>query len=145
MGISTDETYMKAALSLAERAWREYDEVPIGCIIVNKSGQIIAETFNQKESLQQATAHAEILAINRACEKLGTWRLQGCRLFVTCEPCAMCAGAIIQSRLDEVIYGCQEPKFGCAQSLYPILSEARHNHRVTLTSGLFEGGVLRFA
>ncbi|MBC86583.1 MAG: tRNA-specific adenosine deaminase [Bdellovibrionaceae bacterium] len=130
-----DKSMMKLALQLAERGWKEHQEVPIGCVITHK-GQVIAQSYNQKESLKMGTAHAEILAIEEASKTLNGWRLNDCRLYVTAEPCAMCAGAIIQARVGTVIYGCDEPKFGCAKSLYPLLTEGKHNHQPQVVGGL---------
>ena len=130
------EKFMELAIKEANKALL-VDEVPIGAIIV-KDGKIIARAFNLTERKQSATAHAEILAIQKACKKLKSWRLDGCELFVTLEPCAMCAGAIAGARIDKVYFGAYESKSGCAESLYPILSNSGLNHTVQ-----FEGGILR--
>ena len=100
------ERFMKEAIKQAQKA-KQIDEVPIGCVIV-KEGKIIARGYNKREVLQQSIAHAEIIAIQKACKKMGTWRLEGCELYVTLEPCPMCAGAILQSRIEKVIYGARE-------------------------------------
>ena len=130
------EKFMELAIKEANKALL-VDEVPIGAIIV-KDGKVIARAFNLTESKQSATAHAEMLAIQKACKKLKSWRLDGCELFVTLEPCAMCAGAIVGARIDKVFFGAYEPKSGCAESLYPILSNSGLNHTVQ-----FEGGILK--
>lgn len=123
----SDEFYMQRALELAEKATL-VKEVPVGAVIV-KDDQILAEAFNLKETRGLATAHAEILAIELASAKLGGWRLEGCELFVTLEPCLMCCGAIIQSRLSRVVFGARDAKGGAVVSLYQTLSDSRLNHR----------------
>ena len=110
----------------AERAFEE-GEVPVGCVIV-LDGQIIGKAHNQREVLQDPTAHAEVLAITQAATHLKSWRLEGARLYVTLEPCAMCAGAIILARLDEVYYGAPDPKAGCSGTLMNLLEDERFNH-----------------
>lgn len=129
------EKFMQIAIKEAEKAVA-MDEVPIGAIIV-LDGKVIAKAHNKTESKQSATAHAEILAIEKACKKLKSWRLDGCELFVTLEPCAMCAGAIAGARIKKVYFGANEPKSGCVESLYPILSNSGLNHTVE-----FKGGIL---
>ena len=119
--------FLKEALKEARRA-KLYGEVPIGAVIV-RNGEIISRAFNQKEFLQDPTAHAEVIAIRKACEKLNSWRLIDCELYSTVEPCIMCCGAIIQSRISRVIYSIPDEKFGGAESLYSILSDRRVNHR----------------
>ncbi len=126
--------YVKIAIQQAYKALSE-DEVPIGaCIVLD--GKVIARAHNKMESTQDATAHAEILAIKKACKKLNSWRLDGAEMFVTVEPCAMCAGAIVNARIKKVYYGASEPKSGCAKSLYPVLENSGLNHTT-----LFEGGL----
>ena len=113
------ERFMKEAIKQAQKA-QQIDEVPIGCVIV-KEGKIIARGYNKREVLQQSIAHAEIIAIQKACKKLRTWRLEGCELYVTLEPCPMCAGAILQSRIEKVIYGASDPKGGsCACTIQRV-------------------------
>ena len=112
------------------------DEVPIGAVIV-KDGKIIASAFNKRETTQVATAHAEILAINKACKKLKSWRLDGAEMYVTLEPCPMCAGAIVNARIRKVYFGAYEPKSGGATSKFNILSEGGLNHVTE-----FEGGIM---
>ena len=113
------------------------DEVPIGAVIV-KDGKVIARGHNLMEKTQIATAHAEIVAINKACKKLGSWRLDDCQMYVTLEPCPMCAGAIVNARIEKVYFGAYEPKSGSASSKFDILSNSGLNHTT-----IFEGGVLQ--
>ena len=131
---STDEQWMLKALELARKAALA-DEVPVGVLIV-QAGEIIAESYNLRESKAQATAHAEVLAIEAACQKLGRWRLNGCTMYVTLEPCVMCAGALVQSRIDRVVYGAVDPKGGAVESLYQVLSDARLNHQPVVVGGV---------
>ena len=131
-----DNFFMKEAIELAKAAQIE-NEVPIGAVIV-KDGKIIARAHNLRETNQSATAHAEILAIQKACEKLGTWRLEGTSLYVTLEPCPMCAGAILMSRIDRVIYGASDPKAGCAGTFMNLLDDPRFNHQCEVVSGICE-------
>lgn len=131
---STDEQWMLKALELARKAALA-DEVPVGVLIV-QAGEIIAESYNLRESKAQATAHAEVLAIQAACQKLGRWRLSGCTMYVTLEPCVMCAGALVQSRIDRVVYGAADPKGGAVQSLYQVLSDKRLNHQPLVVGGV---------
>lgn len=127
---------MKQALQEAIKALKQ-DEVPIGCVIV-KDGQIIARSYNEREMKQQSTAHAEILAIEKACEKLGSWRLEECDLYVTLEPCPMCAGAIIQSRIRTVYFGAYDPKGGCAGSCINLFQVPGFNHYPMVEGGILE-------
>ena len=128
--------YMSLAYNEALKAF-EADETPIGCIIVYNE-TIIGQAYNLRNSAKNVLCHAEIAAINQACLAMGDWRLEGCKLYVTVEPCAMCAGAIIQSRIKEVIYGASSPKGGCAGSILNILSEPRFNHQARVTGGVME-------
>jgi tRNA-adenosine deaminase (EC 3.5.4.-) len=130
------EKYMSQALKEAEKAYRE-GEVPVGAIIVHK-GAIIARSHNQTEALNDPTAHAEIIAIGAAASHLGTWRLTGCSLYVTLEPCPMCAGAIVLSRMDRVIFGPYDPKMGACSTLYNIVQDKRLNHHVELIAGVLD-------
>jgi len=130
--IRDDEQGMQAALREA-RASAELDEVPVGCVIVH-DGLVIGRGHNQVESLRDATAHAEILAIGAASNALDSWRLTDCTLYVTLEPCAMCAGAIILSRVSRLVYGAQDPKAGACGSVLDVIHERRLNHRVDVTS-----------
>lgn len=131
-----DIQYMKEAIKQAKKAWAK-DEVPIGCIIV-KEDQIIARAYNKREILQQSYAHAEMLAIQKACKKLGTWRLEGCTLYVTLEPCCMCAGTIIQSRVERVVYGASDPKGGCVGSCINLFDVKGFNHYPIFTAGILQ-------
>ncbi|MED4162939.1 tRNA adenosine(34) deaminase TadA [Halalkalibacterium halodurans] len=131
-----DLYYMREALVQADEAER-LGEVPIGAVIV-KDGVVVAKAYNLREINQQAIAHAELLAIEKACKALGTWRLTGCTLYVTLEPCPMCAGAIVQSRIERVVYGATDPKAGCAGTLMNLLNEARFNHQTIVESGVLE-------
>lgn len=121
------EHYMRMALREAEQAMME-DEVPVGAVIV-RDGRVIASAHNQREQLRDATAHAEIIAITQAAESIGGWRLDHCALYVTLEPCPMCAGAILQARIPLVVYGAVDPKAGAVESLYHLLNDDRLNHR----------------
>jgi len=126
-----DEAGMRAALREA-RVSLEHDEVPVGCVIVH-DGIVIGRGHNQVESLQDATAHAEVLAIGAASNALGSWRLSECTMYVTLEPCAMCAGAIVLARLGRVVYGASDPKAGACGSVLDVIGERRLNHRASLT------------
>ena len=131
-----DEFYMQEALKEARRAY-SLEEVPIGCVIV-KNGKIIARAANERVTRGNVLCHAEILAIGQACEAIGDWRLEDCQIYVTIEPCPMCAGAIIQARIPVVIYGAKNPKAGCGGSILNILEEPRFNHQAHVTSGVLE-------
>ena len=128
-----DELYMKEALALAERA-REDDEVPVGAIIV-RDGEIIARAYNRRQTDKCATAHAEILAIEEACRTLGGWRLPRAVMYVTLEPCPMCAGALINARVEKVVYGASDIRFGALGSLFN-LSEMPLNHKLSVQGGV---------
>lgn len=129
-----DERFMRMALAEA-RAAADADDVPIGAVICHE-GQIIARAHNQKEYLDDPTAHAEILAITQAAAALSRWRLTGTKLYVTLEPCAMCAGAIVQARIDTVIYGATDPKAGAVGSLMNLLADERLNHQPEVVTGV---------
>jgi tRNA(adenine34) deaminase len=131
-----DEYYMGLALEEAQKA-QDKGEIPIGAVIVYED-QVVAGAHNLKETLSDPTAHAEILAIQQAAKALKRWRLTGCRLYVTIEPCPMCAGALIQARLDKVVYGAKDPKAGAAESLYNLLTDPRLNHQIEIKSGVLE-------
>jgi tRNA(adenine34) deaminase len=126
------EHFMLLALEEAEQAFRE-EEVPIGAVIV-REGRVIASAHNQREQLHDPTAHAEMIAITQAAETLQSWRLEGCTLYVTLEPCPMCAGAILQARIPLLVYGTADPKAGAVHSLYRLLDDARLNHRCEVVS-----------
>lgn len=127
---------MKEALKEAMKAY-DHDEVPVG-VVIEFEGKLIARAHNQVELLKDPTAHAEMIAITQACEYLGRWRLTGCRLYVSLEPCSMCAGAIVLARLDAVFFGVKDPKAGACGSLRNIVLDDRLNHKVQLVSGLLE-------
>jgi tRNA(adenine34) deaminase len=130
------ETYMLRALELAKQCIPDGD-VPVGCVIVSPDGQIIGEGRNRREADGVATAHAEVEAINMACKALGSWRLADCTLYVTLEPCPMCAGAIINARIAEVRYGAKEEKSGCCGSVLNLFEE-RFNHHPRIYGGLLQ-------
>ena len=127
---------MQMALAEAQQAMAE-DEVPVGTVIVYQD-RIIASAHNQREQLHDPTAHAEMIAITQAAESLGSWRLLDCALYVTLEPCPMCAGAIVQARLPLVIYGATDPKAGACHTLYQITTDPRLNHRTTTVGGVLK-------
>lgn len=129
-----DEHWMKAAIAQARMA-EAIGEVPIGAVIV-RDHEVIGTGFNRREVDRDPTAHAEMLAIRAASDKLGAWRLLGCTLYVTLEPCPMCAGAILQSRIERVVYGAPDPKAGCAGTLMDLLQDSRFNHRLPWRSGV---------
>jgi tRNA(adenine34) deaminase len=128
-GQAVHERWMRLALEEARAAAAE-DEVPVGAIVV-AGGRVIGSGHNQREQLADPTAHAEMIAITQAAASLGSWRLEGCTLYVTLEPCPMCAGAILQARLPAVVWGAADPKAGAAETLYRLFEDARLNHRVT--------------
>ncbi|MGE7112896.1 tRNA adenosine(34) deaminase TadA [Lysinibacillus sp. NPDC047702] len=130
----TDRLFMKQALKEAQKA-AALGEVPIGAILVY-NGEIIARAHNLRETTQNATTHAELEVIQEACEKIGSWRLENTTLYVTLEPCPMCAGAILQSRVPRVVYGARDLKAGCVDSLYHLLNDARFNHECEVTEGI---------
>jgi tRNA(adenine34) deaminase len=131
---SEHENWMRIALGEAAQANAE-DEVPIGAIIVHER-RVIASAHNQREQLRDPTAHAEMIAITQAAESLGDWRLEKCTLYVTLEPCCMCAGAIVQARIPQVVYGAADPKAGAVDTLYQLLNDERLNHRCEVVSGI---------
>ncbi|MBO4838892.1 MAG: tRNA adenosine(34) deaminase TadA [Lachnospiraceae bacterium] len=134
--MTNDEKFMKKAIHQAKRA-AAIGEIPIGCVIVS-GGKIIARGFNRRLHKHSTLAHAEIEAIDRASRKLGDWRLEGCTMYVTLEPCQMCSGALVQSRIDRVVIGTMNPKAGCAGSLLNILQMPQFNHQVEITYGVCE-------
>jgi tRNA(adenine34) deaminase len=125
---------MRRALEVAVGCL-DHDDVPIGCVIV-RDGEQIATAGNERELREDPTAHAEILALQRAAAAIGHWRLEGCTLYVTLEPCAMCAGAVVLARLDRVVFGAPDPKAGFAGSLGNLVQDERLNHRTELTAGV---------
>jgi tRNA(adenine34) deaminase len=134
LDIQSHEYYMRLALGEAQAALAE-SEVPVGAVIVHR-GKIIAAAHNQREQLHDPTAHAEMIAITQAAESLGSWRLEDCVLYVTLEPCPMCAGAILQARIPVVVYGASDPKAGAVQSLFKLLNDPRLNHRCDVVPGV---------
>lgn len=128
--------YMKEAIKEAKKSYKRGD-VPVGAVIV-KNGKIIAKGHNKKEKKKIATKHAEIVAIEKACKKLGTWHLDDCAIYVTLEPCLMCAGAIIQSRIGKLIYATTSEKFGFVESIEHVLENKKNNHKVIITKGICE-------
>lgn len=128
--------YMKEALKQAKKAYA-LGEVPIGCVIVH-NGKIIGRGYNRRNTDKNTLAHAEITAINKASRKIGDWRLEDCTLYVTLEPCQMCAGAIVQARIPEVVMGSMNPKAGCGGSVLNILEMPQFNHQVVVTRGIME-------
>ena len=142
--MENDEYYMKLAIEEAKKA-QKLGEVPIGAIIV-KNNEVIASAHNLRETVQLPTAHAEHIAIERASKVVGSWRLEECKLYVTLEPCVMCAGAIVMSRIPKVVYGATDPKGGCSGSLMNLLEESQFNHRAEIVKGVLEqecGDLLR--
>ena len=134
--MDTDTTFMRAAIKQAQKAY-EKNEVPIGCVIVH-DGKIIARGYNRRNTDKSTLAHAEITAIRKAAKKLGDWRLEDCTLYVTLEPCPMCAGAIVQARITECVIGCMNPKAGCAGSVTNLLEMDGFNHKVIVRRGILE-------
>ena len=134
--MSTDETFMREALRQAKKAYGKM-ETPIGCVIVWE-GKIIARGYNKRNEKKNTLAHAEISAIHKASKVLGDWRLEGCTMYVTLEPCPMCAGAIVQARIPKVVIGSMNPKAGCAGSVVNLLQMEGFNHRVEVEQGILE-------
>ncbi|AEI65403.1 tRNA adenosine(34) deaminase TadA [Corallococcus macrosporus] len=130
----SDEAFMQQALSLAREA-AELGEVPVGAVAV-LDGEVVGTGFNRREVDRNPLAHAEMLAMDAAARKLGAWRLSGVTLYVTLEPCAMCAGGLVQSRVTRLVFGAFDPKAGAVGSLYNLVEEPRHNHRLQVTSGI---------
>jgi tRNA(adenine34) deaminase len=133
----SDEAWMRSALAEADRAATE-GEVPVGCVLVDAEGQLLASGHNLRETLEDPTAHAEIVVMREAAKKRGSWRLEGTTLYVTLEPCVMCAGAMVNARVPRVVWGCDDPKAGACRSLYNIGQDARLNHRFDMTPGVLE-------
>ena len=131
-----DEKFMAEALKEAEKS-ANFDEVPVGAVIV-KDGKIIARGHNLRERSNDPTAHAEIMAIRKACKKLKSWRLEGCTIYVTIEPCSMCAGTILWTRMQRVVYGANDPKGGALGSSYNLFEVKNINHKVEITRGVLE-------
>lgn len=134
--VEKDEQFMRLAMIEAKKA-STIGEVPIGAVIV-KNNEVIASAYNLRETEQRSVAHAELLAIDEACRKVGSWRLTDCTLYVTLEPCAMCSGAIVLSRVERVVFGAFDPKGGCAGTLMNLLEDPRFNHQAAVTPGVCE-------
>ena len=134
--MTQDEKYMKAAIKQAKKAYA-LEEVPIGCVIV-QNDKIIARGYNRRNTDKNTLAHAELSAIKKASKKTGDWRLEDCTMYVTLEPCQMCAGAIVQSRLKKVVVACMNPKAGCAGSILNLLQMKQFNHQVEMETGVLE-------
>ena len=132
--MNQDDHFMEQALLRAQRA-AEDGEVPVGAVVVC-DGEIIAEGFNRRESWQDPTAHAELIAVRRAAEELGSWRLCGCTVYVTLEPCPMCAGMLVNARVDRLVFGASDPKAGAVRSLFALADDPRLNHRMEVRQGV---------
>lgn len=133
---TNDEKFMRAALAQAKKAYA-LDEAPIGCVIV-QDGKIIARGYNRRNTDKNALAHAELFAIRKACKKTGDWRLEDCTMYITLEPCQMCAGAIVQSRMQRIVIATMSAKAGCAGSVLNLLQMREFNHQVEITYGVLE-------
>ena len=136
MKYSIDEKFMTQALKEAEKS-ANFDEVPVGAVIV-KDGKIIARGHNLRETKKDPTAHAEIIAIRKACKKLNSWRLEGCTIYVTIEPCSMCAGTLLWSRIQKIVYGAKDPKGGALSSSYNLFEVKNINHHPEIVGGVLE-------
>ena len=135
-GLREEERYVKEALKQAKKAY-ELGEVPIGCVIVHED-KIIGRGYNRRNTDKNTLAHAELTAIRKACKKTGDWRLEDCTMYITLEPCQMCAGAIVQSRMKKVVIGAMNPKAGCAGSIINLLQMERFNHQTEIVNGVLE-------
>lgn len=135
-GSEADELNMHRALALADRAERENDEIPVGALLVDTAGDIVGEGWNRNITEYDPTAHAEIIAMRQAGKQLGNHRLVGCTLYVTLEPCAMCAMAMVHARIARLVFGARDPKTGAAGSVFDLLADPRHNHRVEVRGGV---------
>ena len=134
--MATDQHWMRRALALAERAQREDDEIPVGAVVVDAAGQAVGEGWNRNIAEHDPSAHAEIVAMRRAGKAMGNHRLLGCTLYITLEPCAMCSMAMVHARIVRVVFGASDPKTGAAGSVFDLLADPRHNHRVEVTGGV---------
>jgi tRNA(Arg) A34 adenosine deaminase TadA len=132
----TDEHWMRHALALAEHAQREDNEIPVGALVVDADGNVVGEGWNRNIAERDASAHAEIVAMRHAGQAIGNHRLLGCTLYVTLEPCAMCAMAAVHARIARVVFGAFDPKTGAAGSVFDLLTDMRHNHRVEVVGGM---------
>ncbi|MDR0426853.1 MAG: tRNA adenosine(34) deaminase TadA [Clostridiales bacterium] len=135
-----DKRMIREALKEAKKAL-EYRDVPVGCVLV-RDGAIVARAHNRRERDNRPTAHAEVLCIDAAAKRLGAWNLSGCTLYVTLEPCVMCAGAIVYARIDRVVFGAYDKRFGCAGSVHNLLADPKFNHRALVTGGVLEAECL---
>jgi tRNA(Arg) A34 adenosine deaminase TadA len=131
-----DELWMRHALDLAQRAQHEDDEIPVGAVVVSAEGELLGEGWNRNITQSDPTAHAEVVAMRAAGAKVGNYRLLGATLYVTLEPCAMCAMAMVHARVSRVVYGATDPKTGAAGSVFDLLTDPRHNHRVEVQGGV---------
>ena len=134
--LDDDVRWMRQAMALAERAEREDDEIPVGAVLVSADGDVLGEGWNRNITLRDPTAHAEIVAMREAGQRVGNHRLLGSTLYVTLEPCAMCAMAMVHARIARVVYGATDPKTGAAGSVFDLLADPRHNHRVQVQGGV---------
>lgn len=132
----SDTGWMQLALAVAERAWRDDDEVPVAALVVDASGHQIASGANRTIAEHDPTAHAEVVALREAGRVLGNYRLEGCTVYVTLEPCAMCAMAMVHARIARLVYGASNPKAGACGSVFDLLRDPRHNHRVVVDGGV---------
>ena len=130
-----DRAWMASAIEVARRAG-PMGEVPVGAVVVGPDGQVLGEAHNLRETRQDPTAHAEVLALRQAAHALGSWRLTGCTLYATLEPCPMCVGAAVNARVPRLVYGCADPKAGAVDTLYSIATDPRLNHRIEVVSGV---------
>jgi tRNA(adenine34) deaminase len=137
--LAQDEYWMRRALALAERAEREDDEIPVGAVLIDANGHLIGEGWNRNISDHDPSAHAEIVAMRQGGKALGNHRLIGCTLYVTLEPCAMCAMAMVHARVARLVYAASDPKTGAAGSVFDLLTDPRHNHRIDAQGGLLAG------
>jgi len=131
-----DERWMRHALALADRAQHEDDEIPVGAVLVDASGEVLGEGWNRNLAEHDPTTHAEIVAMRRAGTRLGNHRLVGTTLYVTLEPCAMCAMALVHARVSRLVYAASDPKTGACGSVFDLVADPRHNHRIDVVSGL---------
>ena len=136
LNATSDEDWMRQVLALAARAHAEDDEIPVGAMVVDAEGRVIGEGWNRNIAEHDPSAHAEIVAMRRAGQALGNHRLNGCTLYVTLEPCAMCAMAMVHARIARVVFGASDPKTGAAGSVFDLLADPRHNHRVDIAGGV---------
>lgn len=137
--VGTDTHWMRYAIALAERAEREHDEIPVGAVLVDAEGNLIGEGWNRNIGDHDPSAHAEIVAMRAGGKTLGNHRLVGCTLYVTLEPCAMCAMAMVHARVARMVYAASDPKTGAAGSVFDLLADPRHNHRIEVQGGLLAG------